>query len=459
MSQDRTGPIVHVRENSDTELEALFNIAMNPSLASETNKSVPLRMRNLPPSFFRPPEPPKPMQQQMGLGKDNVQDSAHYHGGMNIAHMRAHSSPASLQQNLSAAPPPPPVSHVRQHSYDALDEQPLPSGWDMAKTPQGQRYYLNHVLQITTWNDPRKTHSASNPVANPSLNSNNNNANTSNLNSSPQQQAGSPSPSAQSPNPAGSPPQAPVNVEKVPLPPGWEMAYTADCEVYFINHIDRTTSWFHPSIPQHLQRPGMKFQQQQQQQQQHSPQQQQQQVSSGPMSPQQEQLKHLKLQQLQMEQERLKKRQDEIARQEMALRAQVGESNMSGTPEHTISQSTEMTSVADPFFGQTHTSDHHSRQESGDSGLGGMGTSYSLPRTPEDILGNMEDMDTQDGGPKLQGQSDFASMDMAGVSDVAGQLNMDSDDLVPSLQEEITSDLLKEVETVLGNKDGTLTWL
>ena len=26
-------------------------------------------------------------------------------------------------------------------------------------------------------------------------------------------------------------------------------------------------------------------------------------------------------------------------------------------------------------------------------------------------------------------------------------------------QEEITSDLLKEVETVLGNKDGTLTWL
>lgn len=49
----------------------------------------------------------------------------------------------------------------------------------------------------------------------------------------------------------------------------------------------------------------MKFQQQQQQQQ----------ISSGPLSPQQEQLKHLKLQQLHMEQERLKKMQDEIARQ------------------------------------------------------------------------------------------------------------------------------------------------
>ncbi|CAL1541382.1 unnamed protein product [Lymnaea stagnalis] len=439
MSQDRTGPIVHVRENSDTELEALFKIAMNPSLA-ETNKTVPLRMRNLPASFFRPPEPPKQMQQQLGVGKDNT-DAPGYHGAvnsssMNIAHMRAHSSPASLQQSLSAAPPPPPTSHVRQHSYDALDEQPLPAGWDMAKTPQGQRYYLNHVLQITTWNDPRKTHSTVNPASITSSNNNNNNT-TSNLNSLPQ--TGSPAPSSQ---PALSPP---INVDKVPLPPGWERAYTADFEVYFINHIDRTTSWFHPSIPTHLQRPGMKFQQQQ----------------GGPIiSQQQDQLKQIKLQQLQMEQELLKKRQDEIARQEMALRAQVGEAGL-GTPGDisTISQSSEMTTVTDPFFGQTGTSDHHSRQESGDSGLGGMGTSYSLPRTPDDFLGNMEDMDTQDGGPKLPGQTDFGSMDMGGVSDVGDHLNMDSEDLVPSLQEEINSELLKDVEKVLGNKDNPLTWL
>ncbi|KAI8772269.1 transcriptional coactivator YAP1-like [Biomphalaria glabrata] len=442
MSQDRTGPIVHVRENSDTELEALFNIAMNPSLSETHNKTVPLRMRNLPASFFRPPEPPKQMQQPLGVSKDNTIDAPGYHGAvnsssMNIAHTRAHSSPASLQQSLSAAPPPPPTSHVRQHSYDALDEQPLPAGWDMAKTPQGQRYYLNHVLQITTWNDPRKTHST-NPATISSSNNNNNNTTTSNLNSLPQ--TGSPAPSTQPTL------TAPINVDKVPLPPGWERAYTAECEVYFINHIERTTSWFHPSIPVHLQRPGMKFQSQN--------------ATSGSnlLTSQQDQLKQLKLQQLQMEQEALKKRQDEIARQEMALRAQVGESVL-GTPGDitSLSQSSELTT--DPFFGQTGTSDHHSRQESADSGLGGMGTSYSLPRTPDDFLGNMEDMDTQDGGPKLSGQSDFGSMDMGGVSDVGDHLNMDSDDLVPSLQEEISSELLKDVEKVLGNKDHPLTWL
>lgn len=37
-------------------------------------------------------------------------------------------------------------------------------------------------------------------------------------------------------------------------------------------------------------------------------------------------------------------------------------------------------------------------------------------------------------GPKLQGQSDFGSMDMAGVGDVVDHLTMDSEDLVPSLQ-------------------------
>ena len=63
-------------------------------------------------------------------------------------HVRAHSSPASLQ--LGAVSPggvmlPPPGAspqHLRQSSYEIPDDMPLPPGWEMAKTASGQRYFL-----------------------------------------------------------------------------------------------------------------------------------------------------------------------------------------------------------------------------------------------------------------------------------------------------------------------------
>lgn len=33
-----------------------------------------------------------------------------------------------------------------------------------------------------------------------------------------------------------------------PLPDGWEQAVTESGDIYFINHIDRTTSWNDPRI-------------------------------------------------------------------------------------------------------------------------------------------------------------------------------------------------------------------
>ena len=35
------------------------------------------------------------------------------------------------------------------------------------------------------------------------------------------------------------------------------------------------------------------------------------------------------------------------------------------------------------------------------SAVGGMGTNYSLPRTPEDFLSNVEEMDSSNDGGKL----------------------------------------------------------
>lgn len=39
-----------------------------------------------------------------------------------------------------------------------------------------------------------------------------------------------------------------LNGDLGPLPEGWEQALTETGEVYFINHIDRTTSWNDPRI-------------------------------------------------------------------------------------------------------------------------------------------------------------------------------------------------------------------
>lgn len=57
--------IIHVRGDSETDLEALFNAVMNPKNAI-TPPSVPMRMRKLPDSFFKPPEPKSHSRQVRG---------------------------------------------------------------------------------------------------------------------------------------------------------------------------------------------------------------------------------------------------------------------------------------------------------------------------------------------------------------------------------------------------------
>lgn len=466
MSQDqaeRKGTqVVHVREDSGSELDALFNAVMNPK--SGQSGQIPLRMRNLPASFWKPPDQPQRPVQHMKQGSNDSTGGYPGHpgqsqGNLQIAHMRAHSSPASLQQTLSTVPqgpPQPSPHHARQHSCDALlDNEPLPPGWEMAKMPDGQRYYLNHLTQTTTWQDPRKA------VSTTALNS---------------QQ--SPPSSQQSPN------VSMQNLNLDALPQGWEQASTPEGDIYYINHHERTTSWYDPRIPERMRQqarinsvgPGPGQQRQMGQQlappPQHPQQQQQQQQQNGGGGTQRSQQANLQFSKLQMEKERLRKRQEEIARQEMLLRAQMQAQQQLQQQQQqqdaipvsqsiNISQANEMTSVTDPFLGQTNSSDH-SRQESTDSGVGGMGTgtNYSMPRTPEDFLSNVDEMDTQEGGHR---QGDFNNMDIGGNIGESGEpSNMDSEDLVPSLQEDISNELLNDMENVLNSnklEDNLLTWL
>ncbi|KAK2582723.1 hypothetical protein KPH14_004993 [Odynerus spinipes] len=322
-------------------------------------------------------------------------------------------SPASLQQTYATAQqaqqhaPQPHTRHhhhQKQRSYDVIstvdDLGPLPHGWEQARTAEGQIYFLNHLTRTTTWEDPRKTVAAQN-VAQVAA----------------QVESGKASAAG---NSLG------------PLPDGWEQARTPEGEIYFINHQTRTTSWFDPRIPTHLQRAP----------------------ASGAMLPQnwlqqptaggipnnqtlQACQQKLRLQSLQMERERLKQRQQEIIRQqELMLRQTTTDAAM------------------DPFLSGI--SEQHARQESADSGLG-LGSAYSLPHTPEDFLANIDDnMDgTSDGGAPME------TPDLSTLSD-----NIDStDDLVPSLElsEDFSSDILDDVQCFINpntiKPENVLTWL
>jgi hypothetical protein len=151
--------VVHVRENSDSELENLFKVLNHKD--GTTPGQIPYSMRKLPASFFKPPDMMKGNHSREGSADSTTNNNFVPNQGspltlpttgpglqsvqMGIAHPRAHSSPASLQQTLSAVPVQPP-QHTRQQSFDIsvvtdLDP-PLPPGWEMAKTGTGQRYFL-----------------------------------------------------------------------------------------------------------------------------------------------------------------------------------------------------------------------------------------------------------------------------------------------------------------------------
>nr|XP_027211630.1 transcriptional coactivator YAP1-A-like isoform X2 [Penaeus vannamei] len=133
-----------------------------------------------------------------------------------------------------------------------------------------------------------------------------------------------------------------VNGNLGPLPESWEQAVTPEGEVYFINHDDKSTSWFDPRLPRRLQTPASLNGVQPPQHSQATSQ-----SASGAAPTQPTQVSHqlpplastvstsaaallsrhqtLRLQRLQVEHERLRLRQQEIIKKEQSLQMSLQE--------------------------------------------------------------------------------------------------------------------------------------
>ncbi|XP_063343849.1 transcriptional coactivator YAP1-like isoform X1 [Pelmatolapia mariae] len=373
--------VVHVRGDSQTELEALFTAVMNPNAAKQPS-SLPMRMRKLPDSFFRQPDPRGHSRQASSDGGVCGSQAPH--------HVRAHSSPASL-----------PVNSLSTQAADVAatpiipDDMPLPRGWEMAKTPTGQRYFLNHLDKTTTWHDPRlaqlQSAAAQHPISGPPVHAHS---------------LSNPAPTTQPQN---------INPEKGPLPEGWEQAVTADGEMYYIDHINKNTTWVDPRLAQKMNPSilGMAMQQSQ-------------------------------------EKDRLRCKQgipQQIPPQDVG-----GRSQMPGGMDHDRSAQTLVPSLDVRIRASNHEptlNGAHSRNESTDSGL----SVSSLPRTTDHMLSSVEHMDTGDSEPPSMALQD--SMPVLPMSE--------GEELMPCIPEGLSSDLLMDMETVLSgshmDRDSLLTWL
>ncbi|KAM3876243.1 WW domain-containing transcription regulator protein 1 [Diretmus argenteus] len=452
--------VVHVAQDSDTDLEALFNSVMNPKPSS-------WRKKLLPESFFKEPD-------SGSHSRQSSTDSTSHPPRLQVSHTRSHSSPASLQLGPvgTLGSPSPGAQHQRHQSFDVAEELPLPPGWEMAYTSNGQKYFLNHKEKITTWVDPRKSMAPNMIPMSLHHNTQNNNATLLQTHSHTQ---------------SHNQPQRSMALSQPnlgDLPADWEQAVSPQGETYYIDHKTHSTSWLHPKLSMQQQH---HHQQQQQMQAQQVPVQTlgspraltQQHGSAGGMmvvggplgagasrvsgvssvqgvSVGQQQ--KMRLQRIQLERERIQRRQEELMRQEVALCRQLpleADSLASSLPPGGGSQNNSnnmVTSGSDSFLNSSHF--HHSREQSTDSGLG-LGC-YSIPTTPEDYLNNMEEMDT--GDSQVQGSLSMPGGQPSRFPDFLDSLpgtnvdlgTLEGPDLIP---------ILNDVESVLNKTEPFLTWL
>ena len=149
--------IIHVRQDSASELEALFNTVMNPNFKS---KSLPMKARNLPKSFFVQPDRPRQNphfhhshSQSMGVLGGSTQAVINHSRSSSSDSSASHASPAALTPNSNnnngasvSSPGIPPGSPM-----NASMNQKAPYSYSPAQRRFAHGQYANarnHNLQI-----------------------------------------------------------------------------------------------------------------------------------------------------------------------------------------------------------------------------------------------------------------------------------------------------------------------
>lgn len=397
MERKNNNCVVHVRQDSDNDLEALFHVVSKNSVAKThpepaSSQSLPMRLRKLPPSFFKQP----PI--DGGLSPDHDVPKR-----LPISHSHSRSSPASLTVPTTLKGPPnhslsPGVHHQRSTSFDnaALLEEPtpMPPGWEMRTTASGQRYFMNHFEQLTTWQDPRKTQS------------------TSNLNSV---------------QPVGN------------LPDGWEQAITPEGDIYYINHIERTTSWIDPRLAMHCRN--------------------QESMRGSTLPPDFNRHGHrtLQLHRLQREREQLLKRQQELLKQEIKLKRDILEEG--GKPSLLGNLTREFSAPDPPVTNGGHIRDESFDSGLGMGGGNYQFHDVDMNDSQPMFDANYNSKDTSFRAdpriPEILDSLPGTNVDLGVMEGTDNSTNMETEDLGVGL--EFNSEILNDMESVLISP--TLTWL